>query len=177
MSMVYRVNAGAIPSGHWMQNPEVGGGRIIGEACHFVDYMTYLNGSLPVEVSAAVMDEPSHLEDTVTISLRFENGSIGTVHYFANGPKTLPKEQIEVFRSGAAGVLSDFKELRVYRGGKPSRTRLLGQSKGQSQMMARFLDAVRGGKQSPIPFDEIYAGMKATLLAVESARRREVLGL
>jgi predicted dehydrogenase/threonine dehydrogenase-like Zn-dependent dehydrogenase len=177
MSMVYRVNAGAMPSSHWMQSPDVGGGRIVGEACHFVDYLIYMNGSLPVEVHAAAMDEPAHLEDTVTISVRFENGSIGAVHYYANGSKALPKEYIEVYRAGVTGVLSDFRELRVYDSGRPSRTKLPGQNKGQPEMMTEFLAAVREGKPSPIPFDEIRAGMLATLRAVESVRTRKILAL
>ncbi len=173
MSMIYRVNAGEMPADQWMQQPDIGGGRIIGEACHFVDYMIYMNGSLPVEVYAAVMEEPSHLEDTVVATLRFENGSIGTIGYFANGSKSLPKEYIEIYRAGVTGVLSDFRELKLYGKGKPARKKLVGQNKGQPEMMARFLESVREGKPSPIPFPEIHAGMLATFLAVESLRTRE----
>jgi predicted dehydrogenase/threonine dehydrogenase-like Zn-dependent dehydrogenase len=177
MSMLYRVNAGAMPADHWMQDPDIGGGRIIGEACHFVDYLIFMNGSLPVEVSAAVMNEPSHLEDTVAIVLRFENGSVGTVSYFANGSKGLPKEYIEVNRAGTTGVLTDFKGLKIYGTGKPAAKKLAGQNKGQPEMMAAFLAVVREGKPSPIPFGEIYAGMLATFRAVESMRTRQLLKL
>ena len=177
MAMIYRVNAGPMPADAWMQQPEIGGGRIIGEACHFIDYLTYMNGSLPVSVYATVMDEPAHLEDTVNISLVFENGSIGTVSYLANGSTALFKEYIEVYRAGVTGVLTDFRELRVYGSGKPTRKKLPGQNKGQPQMMATFLDAVRDGAPSPIPFDQIYAGMLATFKAVESLRSREAYRL
>ncbi len=177
MAMIYRVNAGPMPADAWMQQPEIGGGRIIGEACHFIDYLMYVNGSLPVSVYAAAMDEPAHLEDTVNISLVFENGSIGTVSYLANGSTALPKEYIEVYRAGVTGVLTDFRELRVYGSGKPTRTRLPGQNKGQPKMMATFLDAVRKGAPSPIPFDQIYAGMRATFKAVESLRSGEAYRL
>ena len=173
MAATYRVNAGPMPADAWMQIPEVGGGRIIGEACHFIDYLTYLNGSLPVEVHASVMEEAEHLEDTVNISLRFENGSIGTVSYLSNGSTKLPKEYVEVYRAGMTGVLSDFKEARVY-GRRVLKKRLPGQNKGQAMMVQRFLDAVRRGDGAPIPFRETYAVMLATFKVVESMRTRSV---
>lgn len=177
MSMVYRVNAGTLPADSWMQLPEVGGGRIIGEACHFVDYMIFMCGSLPVLVFATVMEEPQHLEDTVNVSLRFANGSIGTISYFANGSKSLPKEYIEIYRAGTTGILSDFKELSIYGKGKPSRKKLVAQNKGQPQMIQQYLGTLRDGKPAPIPFGEIYAGMLATFKAVESLRTQKVFAL
>jgi len=175
MAMIYRVNAGAMPADQWMQIPEIGGGRIVGEACHFVDYLTYLNGSLPVEVHATVMEEPAQLGDNVNINLRFANGSIGTVSYLAVGSKSLPKEYVEVYKSGVTAVLHDFRQLSVYAAGRPWTKKLVAQDKGQPEMMRRFLAAVRDGKPSPIPFDELYAGMLATFRAVESYRVRQAL--
>jgi len=177
MAMVYRVNAGPMDADHWMQLREVGGGRIIGEACHFIDYLTYVNGSLPVEVYATAMDEPRHLNDIVNITLRFENGSIGVVSYLANGGKSLPKEYIEVHRAGASAVISDFKELRVYGGGKPSVKRLVSQNKGQPEMMRAFLSSVREGRPSPIPYVELERVMRATFRAVECFTTRKVAAL
>ena len=177
MAMIYRVNAGAMPGDQWMQVKEIGGGRIIGEACHFVDYLIFLNGSLPVEVHATVMEEPEHLEDNVNISLRFANGSIGTVSYLAVGSKTLPKEYVEVYKAGVTGVLHDFKELAVYGKGKPWTKRLVAQDKGQPAMMRLFLESVREGRPSPIPFEELHAGTLATFKAVESFRTRRALSL
>lgn len=177
MSMIYRVNAGEMPASHWMQSLDIGGGRVVGEACHFVDYLIHVNGSLPTEVHAVTMDDPSDLGDTIAISLRFGNGSIGAIQYYANGPKSLPKEYVEIYRAGVTCVLSDFREMRIYGSGRPERKRLPGQNKGQAEMMSEFLDAVREGRPSPIPFEEIYAGMLATLKAVESARRKEILML
>ena len=177
MSMIYRVNAGSMPSDHWMQQPEVGGGRIVGEACHFIDYLTFMNGSLPVEVYATAMEEPEHLGDIVNISLRFANGSIGSVSYFANGSSALPKEYIEIYRAGTTGVLTDFKELKVYGSGKPSVKRLPSQNKGQPQMMKEFLASIREGAPSPIPFEELYAVMLATFRAVECFSTRSVARL
>ncbi len=177
MSMIYRVNAGAIERVHWMQMPDVGGGRIIGEACHFIDYLTFMNGSLPVEVSAAVMEEPDHLEDTANVSLRFANGSVGTVSYFANGSSKLPKEYVEIHRGGQSGVLSDYTETTLYGRGKPQKKRLSSQNKGQPEMMKAYLDSLRQGTPAPIPFEDIYAVMLATFKAVESFRSRRTLSL
>ncbi len=177
MAMIYRVNAGSMDRDHWMQIPDVGGGRIIGEACHFIDYLTFVNGSLPVEVSATVMEEPDHLEDTVNVSLRFANGSIGTVSYFANGSAKVPKEYVEIYRAGETGILSDFKQLEFFGRGKPTVKRLLSQNKGQPEMMTTYLDSLRRGLPAPIPFEEIYAVMLATFKAVESFRSRRRLVL
>ncbi len=177
MAMLYRVNAGAMPSDSWMQQEEIGGGRIVGEACHFIDYMIYMNGSLPIDVYASVMEEPAHLEDTVLVNLRFENGSIGSIAYFANGAGSLFKEYIEIYRAGVTGILTDFKELKVYGGGKPVKKKLVGQNKGQPQMMETYLASIKEGGPSPIPFDEIYAGMLATFRAVESLRTRRIIPL
>ncbi len=177
MSMLYRVNAGPMDADHWMQLPEVGGGRIIGEACHFIDYLTYVNGSLPVEVYATAMDEPQHLGDIVNISLRFENGSIGVVSYLANGGKSLPKEYIEVHRAGASAVITDFKELKVYGSGKPWTKRLASQNKGQPEMMKVFLSSIWEGKASPISYLEIERVMLATFRAVECFTTRQVAAL
>jgi polar amino acid transport system substrate-binding protein len=177
MSMIYRVNAGSMPKDHWMQIPEVGGGRIIGEACHFIDYLTFMCGSLPVEVSASVMDEPDHLEDTVNVSLRFANGSIGTVSYLANGSSKLPKEYVEIHRAGQSGILTDYREAMVYGRGKPQKKRLTSQNKGQPEMMKVYLDTLREGKPAPIPFKELYAVHLATFKAIESFRSRETITL
>jgi polar amino acid transport system substrate-binding protein len=177
MSMVYRVNAGSMPQDAWRQIPEIGGGRLIDEACHFIDYLTYVNGSLPIEVYATAMEEPSQLNDTASIVLRFQNGSIGTVSYFANGGKSLPKEYVEIHRAGTTGVLDDFRELRLYGDGRPYRKRLVSQDKGQPAMMRAFLSSVREGSASPIPFEEIYAVTLATLRAVECLATRSVAAL
>ena len=103
MAMVYRVNAGAIPKESWIQDPEFGGGRIVGEVCHFVDTLTFLAGSPVVSVYAAAMSEPDNLNDTLNISLTFQNGSIGTISYLANGDKSLSKERIESIRTRGCG--------------------------------------------------------------------------
>ena len=172
MTMIYRVNAGYMPSDHWMQIADIGGGRIIGEGCHFIDYLTHLNGSPPVEVFASAMDDPQALEDNILINLRFENGSIGTVAYFANGPKSLPKEYVEVYRAGVCARIHDFRKLEIHGGAKTHTRKLMAQDKGQPEMMRQFLEAVRQGTDSPIPFDQIHAVLTATFRAVESFRTK-----
>ena len=147
MAMTYRVNAGAIPRESWIQDPDFGGGRIIGEVCHFVDFLTFMNGSLPVSVYAHVLIDPNALNDTLTVSLRYENGAIGTISYFANGDKSLAKERVEVYAHGCTAVLEDFKSLILHAGGKRKRKKLLSQDKGQKNEVAAFLDAVGTGKE------------------------------
>jgi predicted dehydrogenase/threonine dehydrogenase-like Zn-dependent dehydrogenase len=168
MTMLYRVNAGKIPSDTWIQDMELGGGRIIGEACHFIDYLTWMNGSLPVSVFATALPDPEHKNDTVNINIAFENGSTGVIAYYANGPKSMPKEYIEVFRSGASGVIENFKKAVVY-GRKKTSKKLFNQDKGQKQMMNRFLQSIHEGKQL-IPFNEIVAVTKASFAVLESIK-------
>jgi len=177
MSMLYRVNAGAIPADSWIQDRAVGGGRIIGEVCHFVDFLTFMNGSLPTEVFAQVLPGPSNLNDTLNIQIRFENGAVGAISYFANGPKSLPKEYIEIYRDGVAGIIRDFSELEFYSAGRPYRKKLLSQDKGQKIMVQAFISAILNGQATPIPFEEIHAVTWATLEVLESVRTGQVVRL
>ncbi|MGD9992097.1 MAG: Gfo/Idh/MocA family oxidoreductase [Salinivirgaceae bacterium] len=177
MTMLYRVNAGAIPADSWIQDLEMGGGRIIGEACHFIDYLTWLNGSLPLGVYAAALPDPKGLNDTVNITLEFENGSTGVVAYYANGSKELPKEYIEVFSSGTSGILSDFKELKIYGKGKPYKKKLWNQDKGQAGMVKSFLEAIIDAKPTPISYREIYSVNKATFAVLESIKQKQRIAL
>ena len=177
MSMIYRVNAGAIPLDSWIQDIEVGGGRIIGEACHFIDVLTYINGSLPAKVQAFSVPAPAGQPDTVTINISFQNGSIGTVSYFANGPKSLPKEYIEIYKSGVTAVLKDFIEAEIFDAKGTTRKKLMFQDKGQAAMVKAFLNAVKNGERSPIAFDEISAVTRATFRAVESIESGSVMSV
>lgn len=170
MSMIYRVNAGNIPSDNWIQDAEIGGGRIIGEACHFIDLLTFINGSLPKTVSAMALPDPNGHNDTVNISIQFENGSTGIVAYYANGSKELPKEYLEVFSSGNTAVLSDFKELKIYGIGKPIKKKLFNQNKGQKEMVEAFINDLLKDGQSPIPMEDIFAVTRATFKVSESIK-------
>jgi predicted dehydrogenase/threonine dehydrogenase-like Zn-dependent dehydrogenase len=168
MAMLYRVNAGKIPGDTWIQDMEIGGGRIIGEACHFIDYLTWLNGSLPLSVFATVLPDSENTNDTVNINITFANGSTGIVAYYANGPKILSKEYIEVFRSGTAGIINNFKELRIF--GKNKFTKkLFNQDKGQVQMIDKFLNSIITG-DTLIPFNEIVAVTRASFDVLESLK-------
>ena len=177
MSMLYRVNAGSIPAGTWIQDADIGGGRIIGEVCHFIDFMVYLNASLPRTVHAVAMSDPASLNDTVNINLGFENGSIGTIAYFANGSKSLAKEYIEAYHGGRAAVLTDFRELKVYGKGKPTRKKLLNQDKGQKIMVNAFLEAAKGKSELPIAFAETWAATTTTFRILESLKSGEAVSI
>ncbi len=139
-AMVMTVSAGAIPSSHWTQDPQVGGGRIIGEACHFVDLLRHLADS---EIEHASIDRmQSACGDTASVNLRFRDGSIGTVHYFANGSKAIPKERLEVFVGGGVLQLDNYRVLRGFSWPNFRTMRLWRQDKGQANCAAAFLDAI-----------------------------------
>lgn len=169
MSMIYRINAGYIPSSSWIQDPKVGGGRILGEVCHFIDLMAYMCGSNPVQVSASVLPDPEGLNDTVNILVDFSNGSTGVVSYYANGPKSLPKEYFEVFSSGKAAILCDFKSCKIY-GSSVKTHKLSVQDKGQKEMMQAFFKSLKDGSM-PIPLDEIFSVTKATFAVLKSIQQ------
>jgi predicted dehydrogenase/threonine dehydrogenase-like Zn-dependent dehydrogenase len=175
MAMVYRINAGQLPPDSWIHDPATGGGRIVGEACHFIDLLTFLNGSLPERIQAFAIPDSAGHQDTVTISLTFENGSIGNLSYFANGPRNLPKEYLEVYCAGTTAIVRDFKYAEVIGRAKRQRKRLLFQDKGQANMVKCWLTSVREGAPSPIPFEDIVAVSRATFAAVQSLRTRTAL--
>jgi polar amino acid transport system substrate-binding protein len=177
LAMLYRINAGAIPKDSWIQDMDIGGGRIIGEVCHFVDFLTFLNGSMPVTVHAAAMQSPDALMDTLNVSLTYENGSIGTISYLANGDKSLPKEHVEIYGHGCTAVIDDFKALSIYSGGKKREKKFLSQDKGQKAEIKAFIDAIRQGTISPIPFEEIYNASMVTFKIMESIKTGNSLRL
>ncbi len=172
LALLYRVNAGRIPADSWIQDVERGGGRILGELCHFIDFVVFLTGSLPVEVYAAAMSDPEGLNDTLAVTVSLADGSVGTIAYLANGSKALGKEHVEVYRAGVTGVLRDFKEVEIFADGRPKRSRLLGQDKGQKTMVHAFVDAASGASPAPIGVRELYATTKATFAVLESLRTR-----
>ncbi|MGE4442135.1 MAG: bi-domain-containing oxidoreductase [Desulfomicrobium sp.] len=175
MSMIYRVNAGFIPGESWMQDGEIGGGRIVGEACHFIDYLTWLNGSLPVSVYASALPDAGNHNDTVNIHLSFANGSTGVVAYYSNGPKTMPKEYVEVFHAGSSAILDNFKTLRLF-GKTKEKKSLFNQDKGQKQMIAQYLQGLLNGKPA-IPFEEIVAATEASFAVLESLKTGQMVSI
>ncbi|MEL4457180.1 bi-domain-containing oxidoreductase [Lutimonas vermicola] len=170
-SMIYRVNAGSIPADNWIQDLEIGGGRIHGEVCHFIDYLTYVSGSMPVSLSAQAMPDVNGLNDTLNVLLKFENGSTGVIAYYANGSKSLSKEYIEVYSQGSTAILNDFKELKIYGKGKPSKKKLINQNKGQKEMVEAFVNGLLSNGKAPISFNEITAVTQATFKVLESIKR------
>lgn len=168
ISMIYRINAGNIPKESWIQDMEVGGGRIIGEVCHFIDLLTYLNGSLPEKLSAFAIPDVNNHNDTINISICFKNGSIGTISYFANGSRELPKEYLEVYASGTTAVLEDYKKLKIYSKGKVKSYKLFNQNKGQREMLETFISELNKSGNSSIPMDEIFTVTRATFRVIQS---------
>jgi len=170
LALHYRVNAGYIPSDHWLNDPEQGGGRVRGEACHFIDFLTFLAAAPVVEVQTrSLANLGQYSGDNVVISLQFANGSQGTISYFANGDKSYSKERVEVFGGGGVAVLEDFRRLELVRHGRKQVFRShLRQDKGHRGEWEALAAAIRDGSASPIPFDQIVASTLATLRAVDS---------
>jgi polar amino acid transport system substrate-binding protein len=161
--MLYRINAGAVPADHWIQREE-GGGRIIGEVCHFVDVLTFLAGSLPVEVHAVAARDHA---DAVSALIRFADGSTGTIVYSSLGDSSAPKEYIEVLAQDRVIRIDDFVTLEVTKRGKTAK-RKAAQDKGQTGLIGAFLAATRDGGQPPIPLAELIAVTEATFAIEES---------
>jgi len=165
-----RVNAGFMARDHWVNDPEQGGGRILGEVCHFVDFLTFLAGALPVEVQArSVTSLEAYSDENVVIALRFANGSQGTISYLANGDRSYSKERVEVFGGGAVAVLEDFRRLELVRHGRKQTLRSrFRPDKGHRAELEAFAAAIRGRGELPISFEEIVSATLATLRIVES---------
>lgn len=172
LSVIYTVNAGVIPADHWTQDPQVGGGRIIGEACHFIDLLRYLVGQPIVGLEARMMGAAPGVvvrQDKMTILLEFADGSTGAIHYLANGSKRYPKERVEVFSEGRVLVLDNFKTLRGYGWKGFKRKRLWRQDKGHAAEVAAFIERVIDGGAPLIPWPVLEEVTLATFAAVERA--------
>jgi polar amino acid transport system substrate-binding protein len=163
----YRINSGTIPPEHWIHNKHIGGGRIVGEACHFIDLVSFIAGSKIVSVSANELLSVNNLRDTLIVNLKMENGSIATISYFSNGSKELAKEYLEIFTNGQSIVINDFKTMSIY-GKSVKTTSLSNQDKGHKEEVTIFLDAIKKGKACPIPFNETYNAMLTTFKVEES---------
>ncbi len=151
-----RVNAGLVPKDHWIQNPEIGGGRIIGEVCHFVDLMQFFTDAEPVKVFSESISSRNYQitpDDNIAVIIKFSNGSIGNLVYVANGDKSMPKEKIEVFGAGNIGVINDFRDGFFYSNNKMENLKSSG--KGHKEEMNAFLNALHNGEDSPIGFRSI----------------------
>lgn len=170
------MNAGAIPADHWTQDNEIGGGRIIGEACHFIDLMRYLADSDIVSVQCRRMgdvDSVDITEDKAAIILGFADGSFGTIHYLANGAANFPKERVEVFAAGRVLQLDNFRKLKGFGWPGFSKMNLWKQDKGQTGCAAAFLSAIESGKESPIPPRELFEVARVTIEIAEQLRKQQ----
>jgi predicted dehydrogenase len=173
-SFIMTMNAGAIPANHWTQDNAVSGGRIIGEACHFIDLMRFLASSPIVSIQARRMgDAPGMVitEDKASITLGFEDGSFGTILYLANGAASFPKERVEVFAAGRVLQLDNFRKLKGYGWPGFSKMNLWKQDKGQNACAAAFLQAIAKGTPA-IPADEIFEVARVTIDVAELLRRQ-----
>lgn len=160
-SFVMTVNAGAIPADHWTQDRQIGGGRIIGEACHFIDLLRYLSGFPIIKWQLVGMD--SATRDTISVQIQFADGSIGSVHYFANGSKAFPKERLEVFAGGGVLQLDNFRKLVGYGWPGFKRMNLWRQDKGQNACAKAFVDAIMRNGASPIAVEELFEVSRAVI--------------
>lgn len=172
-SFIMTMNAGAIPAEHWTQDLQIGGGRIIGEACHFIDLMRFLAGSKIVSIQARRMGETDAvqvLEDKASMTFGFEDGSFGTIFYLANGASSFPKERIEVFTAGRVLQLDNFRKLKGFGWPGFNKMNLWRQDKGQEACAAAFVESIRQGQPTPIPADEIFEVARVTLQVAEILR-------
>jgi predicted dehydrogenase len=172
-SMIMTVNAGAIPGEHWVQDVTIGGGRIIGEVCHFVDLMRHLVGYKITNFQATMMGNIPGVEvreDKASITLSFEDGSFGTIHYFANGGSAFPKERIEVFCDNAVLQMDNYRVLTGY--GWPSfkKMKLFKQDKGQKACAKAFIESIANGDESPISYEEVMESSRVSIEVANSLR-------
>jgi len=168
--MIYcRVNAGKIPAEHWVQDPEIGGGRIIGEVCHFIDLMQFLTDSRPVEVYASTVKGKGNIKDTdnVNIIIKFDDGSTGNILYTSLGSKSFPKEYVEVFGDRKVETINNFKTGKFG----------MSQDKGHRGEFVEFVNSIKSGKPSPIPPESIYYTTLTTFKVHESLKTSKPVSL
>lgn len=164
-----RINAGFIPKEHWLQQKEIGGGRIVGEMCHFIDLMQYFTNAEPEKVYAECITSSNDKltpADNIAIIIKFNDGSVGNLTYLANGDKGLPKESIEVFCGGKTAFINDFRDGIIYKGGKI--VKLKSNGKGHKEEIERFIQALKNGQDSPIPFRSICLTTMTTFKILDS---------
>lgn len=176
LSIVYRVNGGRIPRDSWIQDPAQGGGRIIGEVCHFIDLMHFLTSSITQRVfaeSVSINNAAVAREDSIVITIKFADGSNGTLAYLAEGDKALAKERVEIFGGGQSFVIDDFRRASSFKNGRERTKRFMGQDKGQAAQIAAVCSFVRIGGEPPIGFADLAATTRATFRILDSLRTAE----
>jgi len=171
-----RINAGFVPADHWVHDLAVGGGRIIGEACHFIDLAMYIAGSKITSVYANALDDPNNLNDCVVINLGFANGSVASINYFSNGNKDVSKEFIEVYCGGTIAQIDDFRSISIYSKSK-KQIKYKSQDKGHTSEMQQFAESISSGNPCPITFEDTYLSTLATFKVLESIRTRRAVNI
>jgi len=171
INVIATMNAGLIPIDHWIQDMELGGGRIIGEACHYIDLISYFTSS---KVKSVLLESngvnPNTNTDNASILLKYENGSLGVINYFSNGSKSYPKERIEIFQSGKNIIINNFKQVQFY--GYKNKGFRKSQDKGHSNQFKSWLQMIKKGGEPIIPFDSIYNTSKASIICLDSLKKR-----
>jgi predicted dehydrogenase/threonine dehydrogenase-like Zn-dependent dehydrogenase len=165
--VMYRINAGSLPKDSWVLDPIQGGGRILGEVCHFVDTICFLTGALPRRIFAEQLVTPTHPtsdRDNVTVTLHMSNNSIGVIHYLANGDATVPKEYLEMFGGQRTAILDNYRSLSLHSGNRRRRHRLFNQAKGHIEEVTAFIKALETGSPMPIDFETLVAVTQTTFL-------------
>jgi predicted dehydrogenase/threonine dehydrogenase-like Zn-dependent dehydrogenase len=172
VSVHYTVNAGVVPPRHWVQDPEEGGGRIIGEVCHFIDFIQYLTDSVPARVYAEALGPGHHGgSENIMVNLKMANGAIGSIAYLSSGDRRYPKERVEVFGGGAVGVIENFKEASFTHGGRVRRAkRWFRADRGHRAEMEALVKSVIDKGPAPVRFEEYLCTTQATLAVGESLR-------
>ncbi len=170
LALAWRVNVGRLSLDHWVNDPAEGGGRVVGELCHFVDFCEYLTNSVPHSVYASSISSTRAGSENVNVSLKFQDGSIADIVYTASGDRAFSRERLEVFSDGSVGVLEDFRRLELVVGGKTRTHRLWSQDLGYAGELTAFIRAIRDGGESPISFEQAAASSLATFRILESVK-------
>jgi predicted dehydrogenase/threonine dehydrogenase-like Zn-dependent dehydrogenase len=161
--MQYEIQAGFIPANHWTQNRDIGGGRLLGEVCHFVDACRFLAGCSIVNASAVALASNGLAQDSILINLAFADGSIANINYFCNGNKAIAKEKLTVHSAGKTAILDNFRKLHCYGFSAGQGQTLWQQNKGQQQCVSAFVNAISQMANCPIPFEEIREVMQVCI--------------
>lgn len=176
MNMVITVNAGALPKGHWLLDEAIGGGRILGEACHFIDLCRFFTGKSITAVCANSINEKEGPAQNASILVRFADGSNAVINYFSNGSKAYDKERVELYKTTHTIVIENWKRLRSY-GFRKDVNKHVSQDKGHNGLIAAWLKCLEGGSPPPIPLDEILNSSRATIAVEESLQTNGWIGL
>ncbi len=176
-SINIRINAGAVPPDHWVHDPEIGGGRIIGEVCHFIDLAGFIAGSRAKNIHAFALSTNSAKNDTVTINIEYQNGSIASICYFSNGNSNIPKERVEVFSNSTVILINDFRSMNIYTQMGCKKIKLRTQDKGHSRQFSLICDTLSKGGTFPIPFNEIYHSSLVTLETLRSINEKRSISI